>query len=56
MKCTEVAIWRVHCRGHKFGSMKTTPQALVPIQLRNGNHLDSGTDHADGGNGQISDG
>lgn len=41
---------------YKIGSMETTQHAIVPIQLRNGNHLDSGTDQADGGNVQISDG
>lgn len=41
---------------HKIGSMETAQHTNVPIQLRNGNHLDSGTDQADGGNVQISDG
>lgn len=40
---------------YKIGSMVTTQHAIVPIQLRNGNHLDSSTDQADGGNVQISD-
>ena len=41
---------------HKIGSMEMAQHANVPIQLRNRNHLDSGTDQADGGNVQISDG